>query len=88
MFREWGKSETKGATGKLSTLILQVCTNMNKCHCNFEWTGNDCSSESTITSTTPAVITITQDPSIKMERKETPYGKHAKIQNLSSALLI
>lgn len=48
---------------------------MNKCHCNFEWTGTECSTESTVTSTIPAVITITQDPSIKMERKETPYGK-------------
>ena len=48
---------------------------MNKCHCNFGWTGTDCSVESTVTSTVPAIITVTQDPAIKMERKETPYGK-------------
>lgn len=48
---------------------------MNKCHCNFGWAGTDCSGESTITSTYPAIVTVTQDPSIKMERKETPYGE-------------
>lgn len=59
----------------INKLFQQSCTNMNKCHCNFGWMGLDCSGESTVTSTTPATVIITQDPSIKMERKETPYGK-------------
>jgi hypothetical protein len=48
---------------------------MNKCQCNYEWSGVDCSSPSTLTSTYPPPVTIPADPGIKMERKETPYGE-------------
>jgi hypothetical protein len=59
----------------ISTHKFQACTNMNKCHCYFGWAGESCFAESTFTTTTTTVATITQDPTIKMERKETPYGK-------------
>lgn len=58
-----------------SLTMFQVCTNMNKCYCNSGWAGPECSQETAITTTENSIVTITQDPSIKMERKETPYGE-------------
>ncbi|KAG5678287.1 hypothetical protein PVAND_007974 [Polypedilum vanderplanki] len=52
-----------------------ACTNTNKCHCNFGWIGNDCSTPSYATTTIPSLTTVASGE-IKMERKETPYENY------------
>lgn len=54
---------------------FQVCTNANKCFCNLGWSGTDCSIQVDISTTNAPVVVFTQDSSIKMEKKETPYGE-------------
>lgn len=59
------------------TFSPQVCTNANKCFCNLGWAGLDCSTKVDITTTVASVSTqATQDSAIKMEKKETPYGRY------------
>ncbi|XP_070509632.1 disintegrin and metalloproteinase domain-containing protein 12 isoform X4 [Chironomus tepperi] len=54
-----------------------VCTNTNKCHCEFGWAGTDCSTALAITTTIASATTPVPDSGvIKMERKETPYENY------------
>lgn len=54
----------------------QVCTNTNRCFCEFGFTGPDCSIPVPTTIAPPTELTpTTEKESIKMEKKETPYGR-------------
>ena len=58
----------------------QVCTNTNKCFCDLAFTGPDCSIPVPVTIPPPTDASPTADNTIKMEKKETPYGKHSFCQ--------
>lgn len=60
-------------------ISFQVCTNVNRCFCNVGFTGPDCSIEVPITTYAPTDPPPTHDSSIKMEKKETPYGKKEQL---------
>lgn len=49
---------------------------MNRCFCNLGYTGPDCSIEVPVTTQAPTDPAPAHDSSIKMEKKETPYGKN------------
>ncbi|XP_052857388.1 zinc metalloproteinase-disintegrin-like VLAIP-B isoform X8 [Drosophila gunungcola] len=51
-----------------------VCTNSNRCFCDMGWGGNDCSSVVLLTTALPTEALPTPENTIKMEKKETPYG--------------
>ncbi|CAO1336972.1 unnamed protein product [Diamesa tonsa] len=53
-----------------------ICTNANKCYCHSGWSGTECSLEVEKTPTEPPPIVHTQDPAIKMEKKETRYENY------------
>lgn len=58
--------------------LKQVCNNLKKCHCDFGWSGPDCSLQQDqpfehITSSTE--IPLSPSSKNKMEKKETPYGE-------------
>jgi len=60
-------------------VLLQACTNVNKCYCYPGWSGPDCSLAQSIptaspTTAEPEVVQSKSDSKI-MEKKETPYGK-------------
>lgn len=50
---------------------------MNRCFCDLGWGGMDCSLRIELTTPQPQLTTIKQslENTIKMEKKETPYGK-------------
>ncbi|XP_034135789.1 disintegrin and metalloproteinase domain-containing protein unc-71 isoform X3 [Drosophila guanche] len=51
-----------------------VCTNTNRCFCDMGWGGTDCSSVVLLTTALPTEALPTPENTIKMEKKETPYG--------------
>ncbi|BFG01142.1 disintegrin and metalloproteinase domain-containing protein unc-71 [Drosophila madeirensis] len=51
-----------------------VCTNTNRCFCDMGWGGTDCSSVVLLTTAVPTEALPTPENTIKMEKKETPYG--------------
>ncbi|XP_016973040.1 disintegrin and metalloproteinase domain-containing protein unc-71 isoform X5 [Drosophila rhopaloa] len=51
-----------------------VCTNSNRCFCDMGWGGNDCSAVVLLTTAVPTEAVPTSENTIKMEKKETPYG--------------
>lgn len=61
--------------GEITEKLLQVCTNINRCFCDFGFTGPDCSIPVPSTTAAPTLSAPTSDNTIKMEKKETPYGK-------------
>lgn len=54
---------------------IQVCTNTNRCFCDFGFTGPDCSIALPVTTPAPTEAGPTQDNEIKTEKKETRYGE-------------
>lgn len=58
-----------------SSRSIKVCTNINKCYCDFGYGGPDCSIQIPMTAPPPTDHAPTPDNTIKMEKKETPYGK-------------
>ncbi|XP_073834320.1 disintegrin and metalloproteinase domain-containing protein mind-meld isoform X4 [Musca autumnalis] len=53
-----------------------VCTNTNKCFCDMGWGGFDCSLIVLLTTPLPTEALPTQENTIKMEKKETPYENY------------
>lgn len=53
----------------------QFCTNANRCFCDMGWGGPDCSTVVLLTTPMPTEALPTPENTIKMEKKETPYGK-------------
>ncbi|XP_043067293.1 disintegrin and metalloproteinase domain-containing protein unc-71 isoform X4 [Drosophila bipectinata] len=51
-----------------------VCTNTNRCFCDMGWGGTDCNSVVLLTTAPPTEPLPTPENTIKMEKKETPYG--------------
>ncbi|XP_067640129.1 disintegrin and metalloproteinase domain-containing protein unc-71 isoform X9 [Eurosta solidaginis] len=51
-----------------------VCTNTNRCFCDMGWGGIDCSLVVLLTTPLPTEALPTAENTIKMEKKETPYG--------------
>lgn len=56
-------------------IVFKVCTNMNRCFCDVGFAGPDCAIVVPITTPAPTEAAPTADNTIKMEKKETPYGK-------------
>ncbi|ALC49632.1 mmd, partial [Drosophila busckii] len=50
------------------------CTNANRCFCDMGWGGSDCSQVVILTTPVPTEALPTPENTIKMEKKETPYG--------------
>lgn len=48
---------------------------MNRCHCDLGFAGPDCAIVVPITTSAPTEAPVTAENNIKMEKKETPYGK-------------
>lgn len=48
---------------------------MNRCFCDVGFAGPDCAIVVPITTPAPTEAAPTADNTIKMEKKETPYGK-------------
>lgn len=48
---------------------------MNRCYCDIGFSGPDCAIVVPITTPLPTEPQPTADNTIKMEKKETPYGK-------------
>lgn len=75
-------------------ILTQVCTNINRCFCDFGFTGPDCSIPVPSTTAAPTLSAPTSDNTIKMEKKETPYGKldlcpiHYNLPNKNNNFLI
>lgn len=63
---------------KKFSFLIQVCTNQNKCFCDYGWGGPDCSIQQTVTSV-PIIPTSTGSPSDalkdSMKKIEIKYGK-------------
>ncbi|XP_037932465.1 uncharacterized protein LOC119667246 [Teleopsis dalmanni] len=53
-----------------------VCTNTNRCFCDMGWGGIDCSLVVLLTTPLPTEALPTQENTIKMEKKETPYENY------------
>lgn len=52
-----------------------MCTNTNRCFCDIGFAGPDCAIVVPVTTVAPTEPPPTADNTIKMEKKETPYGK-------------
>lgn len=63
-----------------SEFAFQVCTNINRCYCDIGFAGPDCAIVVPITTPAPTEPAPTADNTIKMEKKETPYGKRFRGQ--------
>lgn len=59
---------------------FQVCTNVNRCHCDVGFGGPDCALVVPVTTPLPTDAQPTADNTIKMEKKETNYGKRSSDQ--------
>lgn len=57
---------------------------MNRCHCELGFAGPDCAIVVPITTAAPTEAPITPENTIKMEKKETPYGKLIAAMTLTS----
>ncbi|KAH8361231.1 hypothetical protein KR200_007687 [Drosophila serrata] len=67
-----------------------VCTNTNRCFCDMGWGGTDCSSVVLLTTALPTEALPTPENTIKMEKKETPYGTSDKnrISTLTMVIIL
>ncbi|TMW45919.1 hypothetical protein DOY81_009004, partial [Sarcophaga bullata] len=67
-----------------------VCTNTNKCFCDMGWGGIDCSLIVLLTTPLPTEALPTPENTIKMEKKETPYGTsdQDRISTLSMVIIL
>ncbi|XP_055712336.1 disintegrin and metalloproteinase domain-containing protein unc-71 isoform X4 [Phlebotomus papatasi] len=67
-----------------------VCTNTNKCFCDFGWGGPDCSIPIPLTTLAPTSVPPPSNSTLKMERKIVTYdeGQEDKISTLSMVIIL